>query len=81
MKTILYPTAALFAMALAAPAMASSIKSDRGYDDLKSYPAATASQSTQSVSTRSQPAASTEAARMFNKKFGSPHPNFESGRR
>ena len=80
------PVATVFALALTAGfASADSFPSDRGYDDLRSYETASAGE----VAKQKKPAAtrdlrkdqSKSAFKGFNKKFGSPDRNFESGRR
>ena len=83
MKNRLLPTAAVLAASFAAPAFANSFASDRGYDDLKSYQVvADHVARNQNISTKSKaPQTQKEAFKDFDRKFGSPHPNFESGRR
>lgn len=83
MKRILLPTAALLAVAFAAPSFANSFASDRGYDDLKSYQVvADRDGQSQNISSKGKASQTkNEAFKDFNRKFGSPHPNFESGRR
>ncbi|MFY9211616.1 MAG: hypothetical protein WAO69_10845 [Aestuariivita sp.] len=82
MKPILLAAAALLATSLSLPAFAGAPGSDRGFDDLKTYSAPLGHETGQTVSSKSTSAgAKSPEAKMFNKKFGSPHPNFESGRR
>ncbi len=83
MKRLLLPSAVILAASVAAPAFANSFASDRGYDDLRSYQVVTDRDTqNQNISTKSKaPQTQKEAFKDFNRKFGSPHPNFESGRR
>ena len=83
MTRILIPAALLTALTAAA-ASAGNFPADRGFDDVKSYSSAAASNDLVTQNTVSFDANKKRNATQTMdpaKKFGSPHPNFESGRR
>ncbi len=81
MKRAFIPIAAILASILAAPSFAGSLAVDHGQSDPVSYQF-NGDQDVDAprISTKGK-AKTTDAFKDFNRKFGSPHPNFESGRR
>jgi hypothetical protein len=78
------PAAALLIATLSAgAAAASSFHSDRGYDDARSYAVSQSVGAVAKAATTLDQRADTSKGSFkgFNKKFGSPDRNFESGRR